>query len=50
MNHKDSIEGDDAYDEVLEKYGEEIASLYENVPGDPQTQGDTKCSLSTRRI
>jgi hypothetical protein len=33
------------YDILESKYGEEIANLYDNIPGDPQTYGEFKCSL-----
>lgn len=33
------------YDQVLELYGKEVADLYDNVPGDPQTDFYCKCYL-----
>ena len=33
------------YEEILEVYGKEYASAYENVPNDPSTDYQTKCKL-----
>jgi hypothetical protein len=33
------------YDEILKEYGEDIASLYDNTPNDPQNDYQDKCYL-----
>jgi|SRR6478609_2050129 len=43
VNHKDYLEN---YKKVKEKYGEEMADLYDDVPNDPQTDYSCKCYLS----
>jgi len=35
------------YEEILKEYGEEVASMYENVPGDPQADFQFKCYLDS---
>lgn len=35
----------DDYDEIKRKYGEGIATAYDNVPNDPQTDYEDKCYL-----
>lgn len=40
----------DDYNDVLEKYGEEIADLYDNVPNDPQNDFQNKCYFSYLEI
>lgn len=35
------------FDEILEEYGEDMASLYENTPNDPQCDYQFKCHLSS---
>ena len=34
------------YKEIKEKYGEDMAFLYDNTPNDPQTDFDTKCYIN----
>ena len=46
INHENYLE---SYEEVKEKYGDEIANLYDNAPGDV-TCWDYKQSLSNLRI
>lgn len=41
---------DHDYEDLVEKYGEEIAELYENVPNDPQGDYQFKTSLDSMKL
>jgi hypothetical protein len=40
----------DNYRDVLKKFGQDIARLFDNTPNDPQTDYDTKCYLGGMRL
>ena len=45
-----SREYSEDYDEVKDKYGEEMARMWENVPGDPQVDYQRNCWLYTIKL
>lgn len=42
---QDILENDNDYDEILDEYGEEVAGLYDNTPGDCTVDGQWKSKL-----
>lgn len=46
-NSRDSCE---SYDEVRQKFGGDIAKLYDNAPNDPQSDYANKCYLSSMEL
>lgn len=38
------------YETILQKYGEDMAALFDNAPNDPQTDYDMKCYLGSMKL
>lgn len=41
---------DITYDEILEKYGQEVVDVYEEIPGDPQVDYQFNCSFQSLKL